>query len=189
MGRVALNIIGYQLAWWSCILSAAAGRSWIGLCVTALVVTFHLGISAERSFEWWLLPLVAVLGYGVDTLAAWLDALAFPTHGVSPLPAPLWVAALWLSFATTLRSTFRFLSRHYWLAAIVGGAAGPLAYAAGAAFGVNSLPHLGWSLGVLFVAWGALLPAVVWLADRAASRAGLARPAAAPVSRELTQCG
>ena len=40
--RVAVNIAGYQCAWFACVLSASAQRPGIGMAVAAAVVAWHL---------------------------------------------------------------------------------------------------------------------------------------------------
>jgi hypothetical protein len=165
--RIILNIVAFQVAWWSCVLSARADAVWIGLIVAAGVFALHLVASPLRSTEAWFIPLAAALGYAMDTLATLLGALQFDATAQRLLPAPLWVAALWLAFATTLNTTFVWLRKHLIVAAVLGAASGPLSYAAGAALGVVTLPDALRSVIVLGVFWGVTLPILVVIAGQA----------------------
>lgn len=162
--RVMLNILGYQVAWWAAVLSARAGAEWIGLAVTAVVLVLHLLVSPARRSEAWFIPLAAAVGYAADTLATLLGALEFNSNPHSILPAPLWVAALWVAFATTLNCSLSWLRSRLVLAAVLGAASGPLAYAAGVALDVVAMPSPVLSTVVLAVLWGATLPIVMLIA-------------------------
>jgi hypothetical protein len=162
--RIALNILGFQVAWWSCVLTARADAAWIGVCVAVVVFALHLAISPQRMREAWFIPLATVLGYAADTLATRLGALEFAAD--SALWPPLWIAALWLSFATTLNTTFAWLQRRLAVAAALGAVSGPLAYAAGAGLGVVALPDPLRSIVVLGGLWGMTVPLLVLIAGR-----------------------
>lgn len=182
MTRIALNLLGHQLAWWACVISARADAASIGIGVTLTVLALHLVYSKDRTFEAWTIPLAAAIGYAVDTAATLFGALDFPAGGHSLLPAPLWIAALWLAFATTINTSLTWL-RHRRLAAVaVGAVSGPLAYAGGAFFDVVTLPNPMLSMAVLAVFWGATLPVLISIAARSAS------PRFTPVTSALASC-
>jgi hypothetical protein len=168
--RVVLNIAAFQVAWWACVLSARASQAWIGIVVAVVVVTVHLVGSPHRGFEMWFIPLTGLLGYVADSLVTLLGGLAFDTSGQAVFPPPLWIAALWLAFATLLNTSFLWLRDRLLVAALVGATSGPPAYAAGAGFGIVSMPNTLLSIILLAVAWGLTLPTLVWIAAWAARR-------------------
>jgi hypothetical protein len=170
VARIAVNILGHQIAWWACVLSAGAEATSIGLGVTAGIVTVHLIISPARHFEVWFIPLAAALGYAADTIATLLGALQFDGKGQPALPTPLWIAALWLAFATTIHTSFSWLRNRLVAAAGVGAISGPIAYAAGAALDVVTLPYPAFSVVVLVVLWGATFPILVLISTKAARK-------------------
>ena len=170
MVRIAVNILGHQLAWWACVLSARADAASVGIGVTAGVVAVHLIVSPARSFEVWFIPFAAVLGYAVDTIATLLGALQFHGNPQPALPTPLWIAALWLAFATTIHTSVSWLNNRLIVAALLGAASGPLAYAAGAALSVVTMPQPAFSVVVLVLLWGGTLPVLVLIARRAARK-------------------
>jgi hypothetical protein len=167
VSRVVINILGFQTAWWACVLSARANASWIGIGVTAAVFALHLARAPRRQSEAWFIPLAALLGFAADTTATLLDALRF-SHGLGQfIPTPLWVMALWLAFATTLNTTFAWLRNHLVVAVVLGVVSGPLSYAAGAALGVVNIPDALWSIAILGLLWGTALPVLVLIGARA----------------------
>jgi hypothetical protein len=176
---LVLNILGFQCAWWACMLSAQAGAPWIGLVVTAAVVGLHLSFSPARRVDRWFVPVAAVIGYAADTVAVSSGALVFDVRLVAALPAPLWIGALWLAFATTLNTTFAWLRGRLMWAAVLGAVSGPVSYAAGVAFGVAAMPNVLFSGVLLAVLWGGVLVAQVALAGYAQRPSA---DAAAPVA-------
>jgi hypothetical protein len=181
--RITVNIVGFQLAWWTCVLSARADAAWLGIGVAAAVFALHLAISPARASEAWFIPLAAVIGYLVDSAATLLGALRFDEHALPPLPTPLWIMALWLAFATTINTTFAWLRNRPLAAALLGAASGPLAYAAGAALGVVTLPSILQSTLLLALLWGITVPLLVRIAARTR------RPPRAPHATALPDSG
>jgi hypothetical protein len=82
--------------------------------------------------------------------------------------APLWIFALWASFALTLTQSLRYLQKRLWLSAMLGAVGGPAAYL-GAARGWQAVTFAqpAW-LAVLWLAlgWGLATPLLAWLAAR-----------------------
>src|SRR5262249_45045731 len=81
-----------------------------------------------------------------------------------PNTAPHWIVCLWALFATTLRSSLRWLTRNLPAAAAFGAIGGPLAYAAAARLGGLDLLRLQPALLSLACGWAVLLPALCFLA-------------------------
>lgn len=169
MTRIALNLLGHQVAWWACVLSARADAARIGIGVALMVSSLHLMFSRDRKFEAWSIPLAAAIGYAVDTVATLLGALDFPAQTNPLLPAPIWIAALWLAFATTINTSLTWLRSRPIAAAALGAVSGPVAYAGGAFFDVVTLPNPLLSVAVLAILWGAAVPALVLIASQCAS--------------------
>jgi hypothetical protein len=101
----------------------------------------------------------------VDSANLWLGVLAQNGSPRFPYLCPLWLAALWAAFGTTLRSSLSWLAGRYWLSAGLGALAGAGSYVAGAKLGAATLnPDRLYSIAVLAVTWAALMPLLVWLA-------------------------
>lgn len=162
----ALNFAAFQACWFASILGAAAGTAWLGPVAVGLWMAAHLpSLGHERGVEWRLLPIAAALGWAVDSLLAAGGWLAFPVAAPA-WGSPIWMMALWVSFAATLSRSLGWLNGRYAGAALLGLIGGPAAYYAGAQLGAVALPQgLVSALNVGF-AWALALPAL--LAARAA---------------------
>ena len=168
MGRLG-NFLSLQAGWFACVLGAAHGREWIGPAVALGLFALHLSRHGAPRAELRLALLVTPLGWAVDSAqraAGWIDYA-----GWSPLDvlAPLWIAGLWVLFATTFGSSLAWLVGRPWLAFAFGAVGGPLSYLAAERLGAVALgPDLGTSLAGLAVTWGLAMPALLALADRIA---------------------
>lgn len=162
--RLLVNAGLFQLAWFACVFGAR--QPW--LLVLALgCVAAHLAWISQPG-EWRGLLAVAACGWALDSILLQLGLFQFA--GNSPV-LPLWLALLWLAFATSLRHSLNWTARPWWLGSLVGAIGGPLSYLGGA-----RLANVGFPLGVtatllvLALIWAMLLPALhcvsKWLAIR-----------------------
>lgn len=125
-----LNFIGYQLTWFAVIAAAAHGRGLAALACGLAFIAIQLFVSERRSLDFKLLTVAAAIGVALDgTLAAlgWV-AYAAPAPALPPHGAPLWILALWASFALTLPRSLKWLARFPGWAILFGALGGPLAY-------------------------------------------------------------
>lgn len=159
--RVALEIAGYQVAWWSCVLSVRADSMWIGLLVTCVVFAIHLACSSHWRYELWAVPVAAGMGFLSDNAATLLGAIQFESATIPLFPAPLWIASMWLAFAMLIVPCFAWLADRPLAAALMGATSGPTAYGAGVALEIVTMPHLLWSVIVLAVVWAIIVPVVI----------------------------
>ena len=159
------NAVAQQVGWFACVLGGAAGWGGAGASVALLLCVAHVLMSETPDREWRLLLAAGALGIVVDSLHAGFGILDFKGHEAGSL-APLWIVALWLQFGTALRFSFRWLSRRYGLASMLGLIGGPLAFLGGERLGAATFgePRL-LSLSVVAVSWALALPALVALAD------------------------
>ncbi len=164
--RLAVNVVGFQLAWFALVLGAASGRDFLALAFAALVVVVHLAVSSMPLREAQLLIAVTVLGAAWESVPlalGWIDY-----RGAAPLAGfpPYWLAALWLVFATTLNGALRWFQPRLLLAAGVGAVVGPLCYLAGERLGAVAFVERASGVGAQAVAWAVLLPAALAIAAR-----------------------
>ena len=157
--RLLTNAGLFQLGWFACVFGAQ--RPWLLLVAAACIAAHLLWISDTRG-EWRVLLAVAGCGWLLDSALLQLGLFGFA--GSSPV-LPLWLALLWLSFASTLRYSLGWSARPWWLGSILGAIGGPLSYLAGARLADVELP-LGVTTSVLILAaiWALLLPALHGLA-------------------------
>lgn len=186
------NFIGYQIAWFIVVGSAARDRAWIGLGAAGAFVLVQLCLSTRRSVDLRLIAAALVAGVSVDGALSALGWLRYadPTPALPPGGAPLWILALWSAFALTLTRSLAWLRPYPWLAAAFGAAGGPLAYwSAARGFGAVAFaaPEERAILG-LAVGWSLAISALFYLTRRWFPAARTALPVAAegaPPPREV----
>ncbi len=164
---VFANFCLYQLGWFACVWGAGIDRPGLGMTCAVVLVVVHLRLSGGTLRQLTLMATAGVIGLTIDTLQLWWGVFHFPHGVVVPWLAPLWVGVLWIQFATILPFSLRWLSRRYWLSAVLGLVGGPLAYYAGEKAGaVEFLPPRFLHFAVLGVVWSVAFPALIWVSDR-----------------------
>lgn len=168
-----LNVLLYQLGWFSCVLGAAWGYPLAGAGLALLLVLLHLLLAEARGAELRLMLVACLLGVMVDSAQQALGVFTFKQSPDWPLWLPLWVFVIWAQFATLFHYALSWLAGRYLLGAVLGLLGGPLAYGAGvrlgaAEFGANQA----FSLGALALVWALVIPLLLWLGGRIGGRAG-----------------
>ncbi len=165
-----VNAAAVQVGWTACALGAAHGLAWIGPVIVILLVGAQLPLVAFPSRQAVFIGLVALGGWLLDSSLAAAGMFSFPPGQSWGRLAPVWMAALWANFATTLHLAFDWLRGRYLLAAVLGAIGGPLAYWGGHGLGAIDLaPSLPLALAAIAVEWAVAMPLLVRLA-RAAGR-------------------
>lgn len=166
MIRKIINFAVFDVGWLVCVLSGKHDRPWLAAVATAVVVGANLWMLDGRRLEYLrLLGLVLLIGVCVDSANLLMGVFAVTGSTRFPYLCPLWLAALWVAFGTTLRGSLSWLAGRYGLSAVLGAVAGPASYAGGASLGAATLaPNRVFSIAVLAVTWALLMPLLVWLA-------------------------
>jgi hypothetical protein len=171
MADKVLNIVAFQVGWLACVLGAGYGKPYLGPVVVVVLVGVYLALRPHPVNELGFLLTVAILGTMVDSLLATTGILSYKSQSASWM-APVWISALWMNFATTIRVSMKWLDGHPVLAALIGAVAGPLAYYAGSRLGAIELTQPKTSLAVLAIVWALSLPGMYRL-SQAVFRSGL----------------
>jgi len=119
----------------------------------------HLALTVERGRELMLILAVGLIGLALETLQLSLRVFEFESASPGSWLPPLWIAALWLQFATLLSSSLHWMLGRPVMAFFAGFAGGPLAFLAGERLGAVAIgePRLA-SLAILALVWGLALP-------------------------------
>jgi hypothetical protein len=160
-----LTLLAYQLTWFTAVIGAAHGWWWPGVAAAAVFLVWRLVVSRRRKMELRLVLVALALGLVLENLWVGVGLLTYRAAGPWP-GAPAWILALWCAFALSLVPWFGRLHRHPWLAALLGAAAAPIAYAGAArGFDVVRFVEPSWQ-GLLGVAagWALSVPLLVALA-------------------------
>ena len=166
MTRLTINLAASQIGWFSCVLGAANGYPWAGPVAVALVVALHLVLAARPGREFAIILAAASLGIVFDSMLVRTGWLVYSNGILLAGIAPYWIVAMWMSFATTLNVSLRWLRGRVFAAMLFGAVGGPLAYFAGSGLGALEIADSSAAVAALAVIWAAATPVLVMLASR-----------------------
>ena len=144
-------------------LGAAHRMPLPGTAVVLAVIGWHLAASARPWREARLIVLVALIGFGAESINTLLGNVVYPSGQPVAGLAPYWIVALWALLAIALNVTLRWLRHRTWLAAGLGAVLGPISFSSGVRLGGAEFVHAPAALVTLACVWAVLLPAVVRL--------------------------
>ncbi|MDE2177005.1 MAG: DUF2878 domain-containing protein [Xanthomonadaceae bacterium] len=173
-----LGLVGYQAVWLIAVIGAGHDRWWPGPLALLPFAAWQITRSSQPRAELRLLLTTGLLGCLLDSLYAGSGVLAFAAALPTPALAPIWIIAIWMAFALTLTTTFRFLDGHPWVAALLGAIGAPLSYLAAArGWHAVTFPHgEAAAMAALAAGWALALPVALRLATWA-YRSDRPRPA------------
>lgn len=158
-GRRLGALILFKVVWLAIVTSAV----WSVPALGAVAVAVHFAIEVSHYGRRAVVVPVLVtglVGYLVDNLYVVSGLLSFPQGGL--LPAPIWMALLWMNFALVLEPGMDWLDKRPMLAAALGATGGPLAYSAGIGLGLIETTAAPWiAYGVIGVVWALAMPILV----------------------------
>lgn len=161
------NVVGYQLVWFACVAGASAGLAWPGVVASLLFSAATLMFAGRRNADLRTLAIAVPLGFGLDSMLVASGLIAYSPPGPATALAPVWIGAIWLSFAMTLNHSLAFLRPRRAVSALLGLVGGPFAYwSASRAFGVIEFAEPVTTVVALGLGWAALLPLVFTLDAR-----------------------
>lgn len=155
-----INFLAFKLGWIAAVFGAIQGMSWLGPTWILLWVTAFFFWQNQKRTEWILLLGAAAIGYSLDSLLVLIGSVQFPTSSQLDGPAPLWMVAMWLNMAASLRYSLGWMRNRYLVGALLGMILGPAAYLAGEKLGGINLID-----GVLPIAieWFIAIPLLLFL--------------------------
>lgn len=150
------NLIGYNLIWALCIFWGNQG-----LIYVCMLLVVHFILISEPLFELKIIIITASIGYTIDCLLTVAGFFEFDqVHGVTPL----WLAALWLGFCTTLRHSLSMFAEKLLISSLLGALAGASSYMAAAHLGVVQMGQSNLaSVLILALIWAVLFPCLMWI--------------------------
>ena len=164
MNAMVTNLAMYKVGWLACVLGAAAGKPWLGVLAVAVACVINVACARSKSKTVLLLTAAACIGLAWESfmvIGGWLD---YSANGHEGSLAPYWIVAMWVLFATTLNLGFRWLKGRLFVAALLGGIGGPLAFAAGEKAGAVDFSDPVYSLIAVGIGWALLMPLMVFVA-------------------------
>jgi hypothetical protein len=160
------NFVAFQCGWFACVLGAARGWPWVGLAATAVIAGWHVARATRPAEEMKLIGVALAIGVVWDSAHVSLGWIRFTSGTLVDGIAPPWILALWALFATTLNVSLGWLKGRWLVAVLLGAAAGPLSYWAGARLGAVEFVVPVSSFVALALGWAVMTPLLVAAARR-----------------------
>lgn len=172
-----LNALTFQLVWFACVLGAAHGHTWIGVCATLVHVALTLAlerIAARRTGRTFAparalaaFVLAGAAGSAADALLCAAGFVEYAAPAFSSMWAPAWIVALWIAFAATLSSSLAWLRGRVWLSLAFAALGAPLSYLGAERLGAVTIgaPRPA-SLAGIGVTWAIAFHVAQWLESR-----------------------
>lgn len=156
--RFSINLIGFQVVWWVCILFGNSGLL-LPVCLLLLHIWFHSSSQQELK----VVLLTAVCGFVIDAVLTLMGVFVFTDQ----LYPPIWLFVLWCGFCATLRVSLKFFQRRYWLAAVIGSLGGSSTYIAAHKLDAMALGYpLGTTFLLLSLIWFFLFPFLILMSEK-----------------------
>ncbi|MDH3661308.1 MAG: DUF2878 domain-containing protein [Alphaproteobacteria bacterium] len=147
-----LNLVLFQSLWFAAVL----GRESL-LWLLVLLLTAHVLFCSDRKTELKVMLLCAGLGSAVDIVLTLAGIFVF-SPPPTVLPIPIWLIALWLGFAATLRHSLSYLLKRPAIAIPAAGLTAPLSYFAAMRLGAVDFGFdTPFTLILLGVLWAAMM--------------------------------
>ena len=161
-----VNFTAFQAGWFAAVLGAANDMPWAGPLVIAAVIALHLRIAREPRQELALILACGLIGAITDSVLVAAGWVSYPAGSIVDNAAPYWIVAMWMLFATTLNVSLGWLKPRKFVGALFGLIGGPLAYYTGFKLGGIEFVDFNAAIIALGVAWGAVTPVLLILAER-----------------------
>lgn len=162
------NAVFFQVVWIATVAGAAYGFWWVGPLAVTIFAAWQVPLSDDPRADLVLIAIAALIGFVIDSAFVAAGLLSFPTAVPWPALAPIWIVAMWASFALTLNHSLAGLKAHPGLASLLGLVGGPLAYwlAARAWQAVELRGEAALVLLTIGLVWAVVTPLLLQLAER-----------------------
>jgi Protein of unknown function (DUF2878) len=128
--KVWANFIAYEVVWFVTVYSAGRDRTLPGVLAVVVFACMQLTVSHQRAADLRLIVAAVLVGMVLDGVLAATGVVEYNSTppALPPGGAPIWILALWASFALTLNHSLRWLRGRPLGGAVLGAIGGPLAY-------------------------------------------------------------
>jgi len=136
MSRKVINFAAFNLNWYLCVTRL----NLVGPAVVGWTLVPHFAlVTNDRRRSALVLLVAGVAGTIADTVLERAGLLTFAGGPRIWLSCPLWIAALWVNFGTTLHGCLAWIQTRLPLAAVLGAIAGPGTYLLAESMGAVTL--------------------------------------------------
>ena len=158
-----INFLLFQIGWFACVLSGAAGLNSPSLLFTAAFLFVHFRFYPWKLTDYKLVLAAILIGVILDSSWSAWGLMAYQAQTIEPI-APWWIWCLWINFALTLNHSMSWLLKHRLLAGILSAVASPVSYYAGSRLGALQWLQPEILIIVLGISWGLVIPLLLTLA-------------------------
>jgi len=163
--KTIINIIGFYIGWWTCVLGTANDIPYLGPAVMILFLIVHYYLFVSDIQEIYLVLIIGIIGTITDSLLFLSGSFIYAgAYSNEILIAPMWITAMWAGFAATVNHSMSWLKDKWLLMVISGVVFGPAAFFTGEKFGAIEF-HLSalFSGLVIAIVYGISMPAIYFL--------------------------
>ena len=162
------NILGFQISWWICVLSANSHMIYLGPMAMVLFLFIHFWKIAMNYNEIKLIVIFGIAGTIIDTIFMFSGILSYNgLYSENIMIAPLWITAMWCGFSATINHSMAWLNEKWNLSFLLGLIFGPLSYLTGEKFGaIVFFVDMKIIIMVLAVVWGISIPLFYWVNNK-----------------------
>ena len=163
--KTIINIIGFYIGWWTCVLGTANDIPYLGPAVMILFLIVHYYLFVSDIQEIYLVLIIGIIGTITDSLLFLSGSFIYAgAYSNEILIAPMWITAMWAGFAATVNHSMSWLKDKWLLMVISGVVFGPAAFFTGEKFGTIEF-HLSalFSGLVIAIVYGISMPAIYFL--------------------------
>lgn len=98
--KMIINIVGFYIGWWGCILGSSDGLPYIGPLLMLLFIIVHVAFFVKDYKELQFIILIGIIGTIVDSGLVLSEYFVYAGAYSDDLAiAPLWITAMWAGFA------------------------------------------------------------------------------------------
>jgi hypothetical protein len=163
--RSSINIIGYQIGWFACVLGAVYDMLLAGILLSVFIIFWHIYQAARPRIEFITLSLAGVVGLIWESALVNANLISYNYGMVFDDVAPLWIIMLWLLFATTFNVSLKWLKTRLLMATIFSAVGAPLAFYAGYRLGALDFTNMLSALMAQAVGYAILVPLLLRFAQ------------------------
>ena len=166
-----INFLAFKIGWITAVFGVTQGMPWLGPAWILFWVSAFFFWQNQKRTEWILLLGAAIIGYSLDSLLVLTGSVQFSISSQFGGLAPLWMVAMWVNMAATLRYSLGWMRNRYLVGSLLGMILGPAAYLAGERLGGINLID-----GIIPIAieWFIAIPLLLFL-ERISRSSNLSR--------------
>lgn len=158
-----INFIAFQASWFVTCFNATT-LPWLGVLMIGAWTTCLLANNSNWRADFKLMVAAGFIGYILDSSLVLIGIIDFPQTSLIGWPTTWWMVALWVNLAATLHYSLSWLLGRYYIGAILGAIAGPLAYYAGHQLGAIEIAGRPDALLLIGLEWCLAMPLLLRLA-------------------------